>query len=192
VLSAHDGTTFLLGDIARAAGLAPGDFQVMAVGGAPTRWKLLREDKIDVGLQPFPLSYAAEAAGFSNLGPVAAIIPDYLFSMMLVEDGFAQANRATIVAALRALRRGSEFMFAEPAATAAIAAEELETSAEFARRALADAVQLDLMSRDLGMPEAALARVFRAVAEAGLVPPGIHFERNRVVDESYLRESRLG
>ena len=57
VLSLHEGTTFFVQDLEKAIGFQRGDIVIDAVGGAPTRWKLLREGKIDAGLQPFPLSY---------------------------------------------------------------------------------------------------------------------------------------
>ena len=71
VVSMHEGTTFFVPDIAKKAGLGPGDIRVEAVGGSPTRMRLLKERKIDAGMQPYPLSYEADAQGFSNLGPVA-------------------------------------------------------------------------------------------------------------------------
>jgi NitT/TauT family transport system substrate-binding protein len=77
VLSMNEGTTFLVDDLAAAAGLKKGEYEIAAVGGAPTRWKLLQEGKIDAALQPFPLSYESDAAGFSNLGPIADCVPDY-------------------------------------------------------------------------------------------------------------------
>jgi len=41
--------------------------RLSVVGESPTRWKLLKDGKIDVGLQPIPNSYEAEAADFTNL-----------------------------------------------------------------------------------------------------------------------------
>src|SRR5712691_8154705 len=79
VVSMKEGTTFFVADIARAGRFALADVKVEAVGGSPTRARLLRERKIDAGLQPYPLSYEAEAAGFSNLGAIAKLVPDYQF-----------------------------------------------------------------------------------------------------------------
>ena len=52
-LSRHKATTYFGKNIETAIGLKRGDTTIEAVGGAPTRWKLLREGKIDAGLQPF-------------------------------------------------------------------------------------------------------------------------------------------
>src|SRR5712675_3239861 len=97
VLSLHEGTTYFVQDIEKALGWKRGDIVIDAVGGAPTRWKLLREGKIDAGLQPYPLSYEAEAAGFSNLGPIADLVPDYQFTSVVVDLTWAQPNRAVLV-----------------------------------------------------------------------------------------------
>ena len=63
-----------------------------------------------MGLQPYPLSYEAEAAGFSNLGAMAKLVPDYQFVSVIVDQGWANANRPVLAGFLKALRRGTEYM----------------------------------------------------------------------------------
>jgi ABC-type nitrate/sulfonate/bicarbonate transport system substrate-binding protein len=46
VFSMEEGTTFLLPEIAKKGGFAAGDYKITPVGGAPTRWRLLKEGKI--------------------------------------------------------------------------------------------------------------------------------------------------
>ena len=89
VLSLNEGTTYLVHRLAGAIGLKPGDYEVIAVGGAPTRWKLLQEGKIDAG-SAFPLSYEAEAAGFTNFGPISRYVSDYLFTSVNVDSKWAR------------------------------------------------------------------------------------------------------
>src|SRR5262245_48386062 len=190
VVSMHEGTTFFIADIARAGGFRLDDVKVEAVGGSPTRQRLLKERKIDAGLQPYPLSYEAEAAGFVNLGPIAELVPDYQFVSVIVDADWARANRAALVSFLRALRRGTEYMFAHPDESAELGARELRTSVAYARRALDDTARMDIMSRDLSIPEASLRRVFGIMQEAGVIGRGAPFEPGRFVDESYLRDSR--
>jgi len=190
VVSMKEGTTFFIADIARAGGFALADVKVEAVGGSPTRARLLRERKIDAGLQPYPLSYEAEAAGFSNLGPIADLVPDYQFTSVVVDEAWARANRAALVGFLRALRRGTEYMFAHPDESAALGAKELRTTPDFARRALEDTARMDILARDLALTDASLRRVFDNVKAARLVPADTAFDRATFVDESYLDESR--
>ena len=189
VVSMKEGTTFFVADIAKAGGFTLADVKVEAVGGSPTRARLLKERKIDAGLQPYPLSYEADAAGFSDLGPIAKLVPDYQFTSVAVDESWARANRSALVGFLRALRRGTEYMFAHPDASAALGAEELHTTPEFARRALADTANMDILARDLHLTDASLKRVFDNVKAAQLVPADAAFDRARFVDESFLDES---
>jgi ABC-type nitrate/sulfonate/bicarbonate transport system substrate-binding protein len=108
VLSLNEGTTYLVHRMMSANGFKPGDYEVLAVGGAPARWKLLQEGKIDAGLQPFPLSYQAEAAGFTNFGPITQYVQNYLFTTINVDAQWAARNEQAVVAFLRGLRRGLE------------------------------------------------------------------------------------
>jgi ABC-type nitrate/sulfonate/bicarbonate transport system substrate-binding protein len=190
VVSMHEGTTFFVPDIAKKAGLNAGDIKIEAVGGSPTRMRLLKERKIDAGMQPYPLSYEADAQGFSNLGPVADIVPDYQFSAVIVDDDWARANRPVVAAYLRALREGTAYMFAHPDEVAAIGAIELRTTPALARRAIDDTARMDIMPRDLSLTDASLRRVFDNVKAAGLVGPQASYDRAKFVDESYLIESR--
>jgi ABC-type nitrate/sulfonate/bicarbonate transport system substrate-binding protein len=190
VVSMQEGTTFFVKDIAKKGGFDLADVKVQAVGGSPTRARLLRERKIDAGLQPYPLSYEAEAAGFSNLGAIADLVPDYQFTSVVVDETWARANKPVLVAFLRALRRGTEYMFAHPDESAELGAQELRTTPANARRALADTVRMDVLSRDLSITDKSLARVFDSVRSAGLVPADAAYDREKFVDESFLTESR--
>ena len=190
VVSMHEGTTFFISDIAKAGGFALGDVKVEAVGGSPTRQRLLKERKIDAGLQPYPLSYEAEAAGFSNLGPIADLVPDYQFTAVMVDQDWAKANRVALVGFLRALRKGTEYVFDHPDEAAAVGAKELRTSVAYARRAIEDTARMDIMSRDLGLAPASLRRVFSIMQQDGAIGRDVPFEPTRFVDESYLQESR--
>jgi ABC-type nitrate/sulfonate/bicarbonate transport system substrate-binding protein len=187
VLSLNEGSTYLVHQLAKQVGLKPGDYEVQAVGGAPTRWKLLQEGKIDAGLQPFPLSYEAEDAGFTNLGPISNFVRDYLFTSVNVDANWAGRNRETASAFLRALKRGHAEMKANPPAAVALAAKELNTSPALAQRALADTAKLRILSEDLSVSIPALAGTFETVRSVGLLPAGAQFDPARMLDLSYLK-----
>ena len=190
VVSMHEGTTFFVADIAKAGGFALGDVKVEAVGGSPTRARLLKERKIDMGLQPYPLSYEAEAQGFTNLGAMAKLVPDYQFVSVMVDENWASKNRRVLAGFLKALRRGTEYMFAHPDELAELGVKELRTSPAFARRALEDTLNMDIMARDLSLADASLRRVFSIMQQAGVLGRDLPFEPAKFVDESYLAESR--
>jgi ABC-type nitrate/sulfonate/bicarbonate transport system substrate-binding protein len=190
VLSLHEGTTYFVQDLEKALGFRRGDIVIDAVGGAPTRWKLLREGKIDAGLQPFPLSYESEAAGFSNLGPISKYVPDYEFTAVFLDPAWAAANRPAVTGVLRALRRGQAAMAADPDAAADVLVKELGTTQTYARRAISDALNFKLMPDGLAASEAGMRRVFTTLQSAGLVPKDAAFDMGRFVDPSYLAAAR--
>jgi ABC-type nitrate/sulfonate/bicarbonate transport system substrate-binding protein len=186
VLSMHEGTTYFVQDLEKSLGMKRGDIIIDAVGGAPTRWRLLREKKIDAGLQPFPLSYESEEAGYSNLGPISTVVPDYEFTAVFLDPAWGEANRAAVTGFLRALRRGQDAMTAHPNDTAAILVKELNTTEAYARRSVADALAFKLMPDGLAASDAGMRRVFDTLQRAGLVPGDQRFEMARFVDPSYL------
>lgn len=188
VLSMQEGTTHLVPEVARSAGLGPNDYRVEAVGGAPTRQRLLREGRIDAGLQPFPLSYEAEAAGFNNLGPLLNWVPEWQFTAVNADLRWAEANRPKLVGALRAIRRGLDAIAADPDAAAAVAAAELNTTRELAARALADTARLGILTPGMAISEPGLARVHQALVASRLVPDA-PFDVTRIADRRFLRES---
>jgi len=190
VVSMHEGTTFFIADIAKAGGFKLSEVKVEAVGGSPTRQRLLKEKKIDAGLQPYPLSYEAEAAGFTNLGPIAKLVPDYQFTSVMVDQDWAKANRIALVGFLRALRKGTDYMFAHPDEAAEVAAKELRTTLAYARRAIDDTARMDIMSRDLSVVPASLRRVFTNMQQDGAIGRDVPFDPARFVDDSYLKASR--
>ena len=180
VLSLHEGTTYFVQDLEKAIGFKRGDIVIDAVGGAPTRWKLLREGKIDAGLQPFPLSYESEAAGFSNLGPISKYVPDYEFTAVFLDPAWGDANRPAVTGFLRALRRGQAAMAADPDKAAAVLVKELGTTPDYARRAIGDALKFKLMPDGLAASEAGMRRVFTTLQRAGLVPNDQPFDMGPV------------
>jgi ABC-type nitrate/sulfonate/bicarbonate transport system substrate-binding protein len=107
----------------------------------------------------------------------------------VIDETWAQAHRAVLVGFLRALRRGTDYMFAHPDESAALGARELRTTPAYARRALEDTARMDVLARDLTLTDASLRRVFENVKAAALAPADTAYDRARFVDESYLRDS---
>ncbi|MBX9778024.1 MAG: ABC transporter substrate-binding protein [Xanthobacteraceae bacterium] len=190
ILSEKEGSTYVVQDIAKAIGLTPTDYTMTVVGGAPTRWKLLQAGKIDVGLQPFPLSYIAEDAGFTNLGSVIPFVPDWQFTTINADMAWAAKNRGVVVRFLRAVQRGRDFMRSNPQETAAIAAKELQTTVALAARALGDAEKLAILDPHLNVTEAGLRKVVATLQLAGEIAPAEKFDLARFTDLSFWKASR--
>jgi ABC-type nitrate/sulfonate/bicarbonate transport system substrate-binding protein len=190
ILSEKEGSTYVVQDIAKAIGLTPADYKMTVVGGAPTRWKFLQAGKIDVGLQPFPLSYIAEDAGFTNLGSVIPFVPDWQFTTINADMTWAAKNRDVVVRFLRAVQRGRDFMRSNPRETAEIAAHELKTTVALSARAMGDAEKLAILDPNLGVTEAGLRKVVATLQLAGEIAPGEKFDLARFTDLSFWKASR--
>jgi ABC-type nitrate/sulfonate/bicarbonate transport system substrate-binding protein len=190
ILSEKEGSTYVVQDIAKAIGLTPADYRMTAVGGAPTRWRLLKEGKIDAGLQPFPLSYEAEAAGFNNLGSVIPFVPDWQFTTINADIRWMEKNRDIVVRFLRAVQRGRDFMNTNRAEVAQIAAAELRTTVELANRALGDMEKLAILDPQLGINERGMAKVFDTLQKTGDIAADRKFDLKVVTDLSYWQQSR--
>ena len=190
ILSEKEGSTYVVQDIAKKLGLTPADYRMTVVGGAPTRWKLLQAGKIDVGLQPFPLSYIAEDAGYTNLGSVIPFVPDWQFTTINADLTWAAKNREVVVRFLRGVQRGRDFMNTNPDETAAIAAHELKTTVALAARALAETDKLGILDPTLSLTEPGLRKVFSTLQLAGDIAAGETFDVARFADLSFWRAGR--
>jgi ABC-type nitrate/sulfonate/bicarbonate transport system substrate-binding protein len=190
ILAEREGTTHIVQDIAKAIGLTPADYKMTVVGGSPTRWRLLQEGKIDVGLQPMPSSYEAEAAGFTNLGSVIPFVPDWQFTAVNVDDKWAQQNRALVVRFLRGLQRGREYIRTHPQETAKIAAEELRSDVALTTRMLVDIEKYGMLDPQTAVNVPGLRRVFETLQKTGDIAAERTFDVNLFADLSYYQESR--
>jgi ABC-type nitrate/sulfonate/bicarbonate transport system substrate-binding protein len=190
ILSEKEGSTYVVQDIAKKLGFAPAEYRMTAVGGAPTRWKLLQAGKIDVGLQPFPLSYIAEDAGFTNLGSVIPFVPDWQFTSINADMTWATKNRDVVVRFLRAVQRGRDFMRSNPQETAELAARELQTTVVLSARAVGDAERLGILDPNLEVTEPGLRKVFATLQLAGDIAAAETFDLARFTDLTFWRTSR--
>jgi ABC-type nitrate/sulfonate/bicarbonate transport system substrate-binding protein len=186
VLSLNEGTAYLVKRYAASVGLKPDEYSMVAVGGAPTRWKRLQEASIDVGFQPFPLSYVAEEAGYTNLGTIASLVPDWLFTSINVHQQWAQQNGDMLRQFLKVLRSAQNQLAAQQQALTPMLERELQTTDVFASRAMAHALRLNMFAPQLRVHEPAAQAVFDALLETDQIPRGTVFRRETFFDPSYL------
>ena len=189
-LSLTEGSSKLLIKMARAEGLTREDLNITAVGGAPARHGLLKDGKIDAGMQPMPLNYEAEALGFNNLGWAGKYEPDWQFTTVNTDGDWARRNPKIVTGFVRALLRGQQFIFANPDDAAKIAAQVLKTPEPLAARAIAEAVRLGILDPRLNWSEQGLRKMFENMQADGAVPADRKFEVGKVVDDSYLRAAQ--
>jgi NitT/TauT family transport system substrate-binding protein len=169
----------------------PGDYEFVVAGVHPARWKALQEGSIDAAVQPMPLSFVALDAGYSNLGEVGDYIPEIVFTALLVKRGWANENRATLVALLAALIEATRMIYgtAHDDLLVRIMMELGQTDRNYATRAIAELRRLGAFARDLEIPKAALAKSLELMRKAKLADDAVVAHGPSVVDESFRAEA---
>ena len=189
-LSLTEGSSKLLVKMARAEGLTREDLKITAVGGAPARHILLKDGKIDAGMQPMPLNNEAEALGFNNLGWAGKYEPDWQFTTVNTDGDWARRNPQLVTGFVRALLRGQQFIFANPDEAARIAAQVLKSPEPLAARATSEAVRLGILDPQLNWSENGLAKMYENMQADRVMPRDQAFDVRKVVDDSYLRKAQ--
>jgi NitT/TauT family transport system substrate-binding protein len=189
-LSLTEGSSKLLIKMAQAEGLAAADLKINAVGGAPARQIMLKEGKIDAGMQPLPLNLEAEALGFTNLGWAGKYEPDWQFITVNANGDWARKNPRIATGFVRALLRGQQFIWSNPDEAARIAADVLKTDVALARRSLAEAIRLGILDQRLEWSGLGLQRIYENMQADGTVPAGQKFDLAKVAADEYLRAAQ--
>jgi ABC-type nitrate/sulfonate/bicarbonate transport system substrate-binding protein len=190
VLSLTEGSSKLLLKMTRTEGLAPSDIKLTAVGGAPTRWNLLKAGKIDAGMQPLPLNYEAEAAGFNDLGWAGKYEPEWQFITVNASAAWTSRNAKTATGFIRALLRGQAFIASNPGEAAQIAAHELKSPVDLVARSLETATKLGILDPRLDVSDIGLQRIFENMKGEGAIPADAPFNLGGVFASDHLREAQ--
>ena len=189
-LSLTEGSSKLLIKMAKAEGLSASDLKINAVGGAPARQVMLKEGKIDAGMQPLPLNLEAEALGFNNLGWAGKYEPDWQFITVNANGEWARKNSKVATGFVRALLRGQQLIWSNPDEAAAIAAGVLKTDVALAKRSLAEAVRLEILDPKLDWSEIGLQRIYENMQADGTIPAERKFDLGSLTNAEYLRAAQ--
>jgi ABC-type nitrate/sulfonate/bicarbonate transport system substrate-binding protein len=79
-----------------------GDYQLVAVGAPELRLESMKRGETFASIMNPPVDIQAEAAGFKRFGDQASVLPNYTATVLAVNRGWAEKNRETVVAFLRA------------------------------------------------------------------------------------------
>jgi len=189
ILAEKEGTTYIVQDIMKSLGFTRADYKMTVVGGSPARQRLLKEGKIDVGLQPIPKSYEAEAAGLTNLGSVIRFVPDWQFTCVNVDEKWASQHRDIVVRFLRGLQRGRDYIESHPDESAKVTAGELRTDVALAVRMFGDAKRMGMLNPQSAINVPGIKRVFETLQKSGSIDADRKFDMKVFADLSYWQES---
>jgi hypothetical protein len=179
ILTLTEGSFFNIQDMLEPHGLVyPRDYKVVTTAGAGARHKLLLDGTIDAGLQSIPWSYVAVDAGLNDLGPAIDYIPNWLFTVWLT-NATPTLPHPSMAPFLRALRAGTQRMYADRDLSVRILTDELHIPTAYARRGWDYFTSNDVFSKDLTVTQAGFAKVFETDRKAKLLPDGASSDINR-------------
>jgi ABC-type nitrate/sulfonate/bicarbonate transport system substrate-binding protein len=191
ILNMKEGTFFHIKTMLAAHGLNfPGDYKVTETGGVPPRHKALLEGAIDAGLQSVPWNFVAEDAGMNNLGNVIDHVPDWQFVSINANSEWAAANSDLLVRFLRTLSRATEWLYANRAAAAEIAAHEMTAPLGHAERAWDHFTGTNALTRDMSVNIKGLEHVIATLRQSGHLPEGSPTDPGFYIDGRYLAAAR--
>jgi ABC-type nitrate/sulfonate/bicarbonate transport system substrate-binding protein len=119
-------------------------------------------------------------------------VPDWQFVSVNANDTWAADNHGTMVRFLRAMLRGTEWLYAHRAEAAAIAAREMPAPLHHAERAWDYFTGTNALTRDMSLNMGGLAKVIEVLLEAGLLPADAPKAPSFYLSDAYLRDARAG
>jgi ABC-type nitrate/sulfonate/bicarbonate transport system substrate-binding protein len=134
------GFSFVLQDILARNGLAAGDYKLVPFGNTGARWQALQTSKAMAGLLTPPISQAAVAQGYVNLGEAADILGGYQGGVAAARRDWARNNPDAVIAFIRGYRKGLDWLHVaanKQAALAILIAEIPETTPALAEESYA-------------------------------------------------------
>ncbi|HZD42207.1 MAG TPA: ABC transporter substrate-binding protein [Terriglobales bacterium] len=182
--------TILLKEMLKANGLEyPRDYGMIAVGGTSDRWIAMRTGNIAAGILSPPFTFAAEEAGFNNLGATSKYIPNFTQTVFNVRTKWAQEHRALLVRFLRAIVRASHWAHTEKEDTVRIIAKRFKFNDKYSEGSWRYFVATNAIPNDGDINAKGMEKVFQLlVADGTLKPPPPRLDK--YVDASYLAEAR--
>jgi ABC-type nitrate/sulfonate/bicarbonate transport system substrate-binding protein len=134
--AAASGYAFVLMEMLARGGLAPGDYDLLSVGGSRDRLAALQSGKAAGALLNAPTDAAAEAAGFVRLGTSADVLKRYQGSVGAARRSWAAENADALVRYIRAQVAAVDWLYqpANRAAAIAILRSRLSLGAQAAER----------------------------------------------------------
>jgi NitT/TauT family transport system substrate-binding protein len=106
-----DVTLYFTRVMARKNGLADQDYDLLYGGGTPNRFAQLASGAVTAAILTNPVDFAALEQGYVDLGSVTDYLPNWAQNNVLVDARWAQQNRASVVAFLRAHVRASRYFY---------------------------------------------------------------------------------
>jgi NitT/TauT family transport system substrate-binding protein len=186
-----DPLNYILTRMLAANGLAPNDYEMIGLGGAPQRLAAVQNRGVAGALINQPSDFIALASGFSSLGLSTDYVDNFQYTITGARRDWAQKNHALTVRFLRAYVKSCEFFYDPKNKESAVRALADRTKAEKDEAEKTYALYMKTQKtipRDGGIDVQGARKVAENWKDFGLqkTPPPV----DSVIDLSYLAEAR--
>ena len=111
VINLTSGSTVLLQKILLAHKLKyPGDYDLLTVGGTPSRYAAVKKGAVAAAMVTIPTSFEAKEDGLNVLANISTYLPDYQFTVIAGNTDWMQGHRDQTVRFLMAIIKGMRFL----------------------------------------------------------------------------------
>ena len=186
-----DPLNFIMARMLAANGLTPADYEMLGLGGTPTRLAAVEKGGVAGALVNQPSDFKAIASGLRLLGYSSDYVDNFQYTVTGMRRDWAQANRPLTVRFLRAFARACEFFYEPKNKDAVIRAlvEKAKADRDDAEKTYSLFVKTKKsIPRDGGIDIQGARIVAESWKEFGLQKPPPPVEA--VIDMSYLQEAR--
>ncbi|TDH63146.1 ABC transporter substrate-binding protein [Dankookia rubra] len=167
----------------------PGDYELVPCGPILARWDLLRSGGIDAGLQGAPLDQMALDEGFVSLGNPRDEVPEFQFTSLDVDAGWAAGHRDLTLRFCRGFLAAHERFYADQATASRIAMQESGIAQRYADRAWADYTRDAIFPRDGQASEAGVKALIEISSLIRELPARPRHAAD-YIDRTWLAEAR--
>jgi NitT/TauT family transport system substrate-binding protein len=108
---AKDITRIYFDRMVRPNNLNKGDYDHVYAGTTPARFAALQAGAVDAAILLPPVSFRAEAAGFSLVGRLSDYVKDLPFTGYAINTAWAKANKAPTIAFLKGYQRAVDWFY---------------------------------------------------------------------------------
>jgi NitT/TauT family transport system substrate-binding protein len=191
VSSIQAGSSSLVMQMLAAHGLHyPEDYTLVPCGPILGRWQMLQAGEIEAGLQGAPLNHIAVDAGYRDLGNPRRQFPDFQFTSLNVDSAWAERNRETVIAFLRAFIRAHDWFYANREGSLDIAERETGIARRYAERAWDEYVSEEIFPRDAAASPKAVQTLIEVSALIRALPRRSKARAEDYIDNRYLEAAR--
>ena len=106
-----DPLNYIMARMLAANGLTPADYEILGLGGTPTRLAAVEKGGVAGALVNQPSDFKAIASGLRLLGYSSDYVDNFQYTVTGMRRDWAQANRPLTVRFLRAFARACEFFY---------------------------------------------------------------------------------